>query len=326
MKRFGLFALAMSFITLVAYGATTQTTNYQLNKPGDGDKNYGELLRDNFDTIDEQLNINETGLNGHLADTADAHDASAISTTVGLFSCTGSTTVQAYLDCLDGTLDPGVSGIVLIAGAQTITGVKTFSLAPVFSSITSSVLTTDSGGVVTGSTFAALSPLTTKGDLLSYSTTEARQAVGTDGQVLESDSTATNGIAWKNKNPRWRKLTYAYTDFSTAATTFAVTAFSLAAGEGIDGVVIKNNTAFTGGSISAYTVKVGQSGDDDEYAPAFDIFHATAATYSQANTTMDVPNFTTTTDVIITATSTGANLSAATAGSVDIYIRTFLLP
>jgi hypothetical protein len=40
------------------------------------------------------------------------------------------------------------------------------------------------------------SPLTTKGDLYTYSTTDARLGVGTNGQVLQADSTAATGIKW----------------------------------------------------------------------------------------------------------------------------------
>lgn len=44
--------------------------------------------------------------------------------------------------------------------------------------------------------FNALSPLTTKGDVLAYSTVNARLPVGTDGQVITADSTQTLGIKW----------------------------------------------------------------------------------------------------------------------------------
>jgi len=52
-------------------------------------------------------------------------------------------------------------------------------------------------GQSTASTaFGALSPLTTKGDLLSYDTANNRLPVGTDGQVLTADSAEALGVKW----------------------------------------------------------------------------------------------------------------------------------
>lgn len=61
---------------------------------------------------------------------------------------------------------------------------------------------TNSTEYYSGSAWVALgggglsSPLTTKGDVWGYSTTNARVAVGTNGQVLTADSAAATGVAW----------------------------------------------------------------------------------------------------------------------------------
>ena len=65
----------------------------------------------------------------------------------------------------------------------------------------SSPLPLNAGGTGTSAAsanaaFNALSPLTTKGDLLGFSTVNARLPVGTDGQNLVADSTQPLGIKW----------------------------------------------------------------------------------------------------------------------------------
>ncbi len=49
--------------------------------------------------------------------------------------------------------------------------------------------------------FNALSPLTTKGDLVGFSTVNARVPVGTDGQVLVADSGTAVGVSWTTNSP-----------------------------------------------------------------------------------------------------------------------------
>lgn len=59
------------------------------------------------------------------------------------------------------------------------------------------VLTATSGTAATWQTPSTLSsPLTTKGDVYTYSSTDARLPVGTDGQVLTADSAEATGLKW----------------------------------------------------------------------------------------------------------------------------------
>lgn len=57
-------------------------------------------------------------------------------------------------------------------------------------------LTITNGKYMLGSGGGSTSPLTTKGDLYTFSTVDARLGVGTDGQVLSADSTQATGLKW----------------------------------------------------------------------------------------------------------------------------------
>jgi microcystin-dependent protein len=61
---------------------------------------------------------------------------------------------------------------------------------------TDSFTVSGSGGGSSSGGGGTASPLTTKGDLYTYSTVNARQPVGPDGSILVADSTQTTGLNW----------------------------------------------------------------------------------------------------------------------------------
>lgn len=119
----------------------------------------------------------------------------------------------------------------------------------------------------------------------------------------------------------WAKFTVAFGALSFAGLTNSVTLFSLPSLGFVERVVIHHTTSFTGGSISAYTVSIGVTGDLSKYASAFDVFQATGSNIGEASNRPNMEDFASPTNILITATSTGDNLSSATQGSVDVYVR-----
>jgi hypothetical protein len=69
------------------------------------------------------------------------------------------------------------------------------------------------------------SPLTTKGDLYTYSTTDARLGVGTNGQVLTADSAEATGLKWATVGGGGKVLQVVSATYSTS-TLIASTSFT----------------------------------------------------------------------------------------------------
>jgi hypothetical protein len=76
-------------------------------------------------------------------------------------------------------------------------------------------------------TTADVTPLTTKGDLFTFSTVDARLGVGTNDQILVADSTASTGLKWATPAAASSGLTFiSRTAFSAVASQTFDSVFS----------------------------------------------------------------------------------------------------
>lgn len=119
----------------------------------------------------------------------------------------------------------------------------------------------------------------------------------------------------------WTKYTVTHDDLSAAALTQDVTLLELAIKGLIEGVIIKSKTAFSGGSVSSLLFDLGISGDESRWVTDYDGMAAVSNTNFEAITVLDVLSFTAETDIVLKATAVGANLSALTAGELEIWIK-----
>lgn len=112
-------------------------------------------------------------------------------------SFTGSTTVVDIEATTSIKIqDPGAGTNKVTLQAPTLAGDYTLTL-PVDDGTPNQILKTDGSGVLSWTTPASASPLTTKGDVYTYTTVDARLAVGTNNQVLAANSATATGLEWQ---------------------------------------------------------------------------------------------------------------------------------
>jgi hypothetical protein len=129
-----------------------------------------------------------------------------------------------------------------------------------------------------------------------------------------------NGSPGGEGTPSWYKLAFSYSDFATSATSVSKVFRHIAAKGTVSAVIIKHNTAFSGGAISSYTLEVGISGNTSKYLPATSVFGTPTVNGWSGMQNLDTPSYSSSADILVTAISTGANLDQATQGDVEIWI------
>jgi hypothetical protein len=172
------------------------------------------------------------------------------------------------------------------------------------------------------------------------SSTTLRQLAGTAstaGQHAKVSLYATTDSLWDLSGQLagavsgWTKYTVAYSNaaFLTAATAVSVTLAALPAHVVVEGIRIKHSVAWAGTAVSSTTVSLGDGTTHTGYANAFDILQSVANTtqywdggaYSMTDAAHNlVARFTANTNF-----GNGA-ATVLTAGSVDIWVKTAVMP
>jgi hypothetical protein len=142
--------------------------------------------------------------------------------------------------------------------------------------------------------------------------------------TIESAKVNQNFATIKDRAPIWNAFSVSSADMVAlgAVATGRIALFSITSSEVLDAVIIKHNTAFSGGAVSAAKVRVGLSTEDDYFTGDFDVFAAIGSNLAVNNLS---PLFTATT-VYLTASLTGGNLSALAAGGLTVYVRRSSIP
>jgi hypothetical protein len=152
-------------------------------------------------------------------------------------------------------------------------------------------------------------------------TLHADALTGTPGNHKGYGTNESGVINWYNRRCVI-KIPKTYTDFATGGTTNAISLVTLPASVVIHSVKLKHSASFSGGSIATYTIQVGITGTANKYLTASNVFQSPGDTVLFYNNCEQAETHGAGgTDIKATATSGGANLDAATSGSVAIWIE-----
>lgn len=124
----------------------------------------------------------------------------------------------------------------------------------------------------------------------------------------------------------WIEYKVTFGTFTAAALTQDISLFSLGIKQYINDIKIVPTTAFSGGAIASYTLSVGIVGSLAKYCPAKNVFTGNTTTTEIHGCIAGLESVSAATDIRIAATTTGANLNAATLGAASVYVLVSTLP
>ncbi len=169
------------------------------------------------------------------------------------------------------------------------------------------------------------SPIFTGTPTLPTGTIATTQSPGNNTTAIATTAFVTAAVAAVSGNPSspiWTKYTVSYTAFTAAATSESINLLSLLTKQKITGINIRTVTAYVGTSITAATLEIGIVGNTTKHMDAFNVF----ATGDQELTVNFTESYTAATDIKLTMRLVGGNLTAGSAGSFEIYVKTEQLP
>ena len=145
-------------------------------------------------------------------------------------------------------------------------------------------------------------------------------ALASSAGAVPSINSEANGMSLVPTIPgNIQTATIGFAALQTAATVNHYAAFVLPAGAVLTFLAIKHATSMQGGIISACTASVGIASNYTKFFNAFDMYQAPGPTVLDSELLGDIESMAANTQIYLTATSTGANLSALTQGSVTVY-------
>lgn len=116
-----------------------------------------------------------------------------------------------------------------------------------------------------------------------------------------------------------QEIVVPYTSAQVAGTSKQILAFSLPAGTLLTYVVIKHTAAFAGTLITGVHASIGTNSTPTQFVNAFDVHQAPGDTVYDSTVANFIGSFGSATDIYLTMTSTGTNLSALNDGSLNVW-------